>query len=511
MKPFEYKIDSDCAKCEDHPFVSYVGTDKEDLDVTDERLEEIFSCQPDKSKMTRKEYRAVIDHINQAMREIDEYLRSQKTCIPDNLLYKETRNCQTANKTNKMKNVTKAIGLGIFWIAGVFVLNTYTGSGASTVVNNQIAVDAVNGGNAEFMVQQSANWLNHSMVFIWSLIMGSIAAFSFRGLLKKTPAATAILAACVIPFLGSCKPYQKPVYKEIKNNETAFVIPLEGDTGNQAKLGSKEQLEKHKVATKRIEIPTRWDQQGRGTGSGEYIPTVTVIVVDRSPVTRNWEAGNKGKDQAIWVESSDSVGFSMGFNCTAFIKEEDTANFLYWYSSGSLASLMDSEIRGRVQQIAAEESAKFPLDQLRDRKNEIASAVRADIVPFFAQRGITITTVGMFGGMTYENPEIQKAIDNVFVAQQQKNVALAKFDAQKKENERIILAAQGTAEQRKIESEAEAKAITALTQAVAQGGENYLQLKSLEVQTRQIEKWNGQLPTVTSGAMPLMDVGKFAK
>jgi regulator of protease activity HflC (stomatin/prohibitin superfamily) len=284
---------------------------------------------------------------------------------------------------------------------------------------------------------------------------------------------------------------------------------LEGDISNQAKFNSKESLEKHKVATKRIEIPTRWDQQGRGGGNGKWIPTVTIIVVDRSPVTRNWEAQQKGKDTAIWVESSDSVGFSMGFNCTAFIKEEDTSTFLYWYSSGSLSVVMDSEIRGRVQQVAAEESAKYPLDQLRDKKNEIAQSVRGNIIPFFAERGITITTVGMFGGMTYENPKIQESIDNVFVAQQEKNVSLAKYDAQKKENERIILESKGVAEQRQIQSEAEAKAITALTQAVAQGGSNYLQLKSLEVQLKQTEKWNGQLPTVTSGVTPLIDAGRF--
>jgi regulator of protease activity HflC (stomatin/prohibitin superfamily) len=199
----------------------------------------------------------------------------------------------------------------------------------------------------------------------------------------------------------------------------------------------------------------------------------------------------------------------MGFNCTAFIKEGDTSSFLYWYSSGSLSIVMDSEIRGRVQQIAAEESAKYPLDDLRNKKNEIAKSVRDDIIPFFQERGITITTVGMFGGMTYENPKIQDSIDNVFVAQQEKNVSLAKFDAQKKENERIILASEGLAKRRQVESEAEAKAITALTQAVANGGSNYLQLKSLEVQLKQTEKWNGQLPTVTSGVTPLIDASKF--
>lgn len=409
-----------------------------------------------------------------------------------------------------MTKTTKAIGLGLIWVAGNIVLNSFINSGASSIVNNQLAVNTVNGGDTEFIAQHSASFIQLHATLIWSVFMAALALISFRDFFKKIPNIAAIITVCLMPFMASCrKPYQTPVYKEISNNETAFVIPLEGDTNNQAKFGSKEALEKHKVATKRIEIPTRWNQTGRRIEDGQWIPTVTVIIVDRSPITRNWEAGSKGKDTAVWVESSDSVGFSMGFNCTAFIKEEDTATFLYWYSSGSLSNLMDSEIRGRIQQVAAEESAKLPLDTLRDKKNEIAASVRVDIIPFFAQRGITITTVGMFGGMTYENPSIQQAIDNVFVAQQQKNVALAKYDAQKKENERVILEAEGVAKQRQIQSEAEAKAITSLTQAVAQGGENYLQLKSLEVQMQQVEKWDGKLPTVTNGALPLLDAAKF--
>jgi hypothetical protein len=407
-----------------------------------------------------------------------------------------------------MKNTLKLIVIALIWFLGSMLFGIYGGTGASTVVNNQLAVDTVNGGNAEFILQHSSGFFARNLQTIWTLIASLAIFYVLRGMFSRKNVLP-LVALAVFPFLNSCKPYQKPVYKEISNNETAFVIPLEGDVGGQAKFGSKEQLEKHKVATKRIEIPTRWNQTGRHAENGEYIPTVTVIVVDRSPITRNWEAANKGKDNAIWVESSDSVGFSMGFNCTAFIKEEDTATFLYWYSSGGLSGVMDTEIRGRIQQVAAEESAKFPLDELRDKKNEIASSVRGDIIPFFAERGITITTVGMFGGMTYENPEIQKSIDGVFVAQQQKNVALAKYEAQKKENERVVLEAEGVAKQRQIQAEAEAKAITSLTQAVAQGGENYLQLKSLEVQGKQIEKWDGKLPTVTSGAMPLLDTTKF--
>lgn len=416
-----------------------------------------------------------------------------------------------------MNNIIKLLAVIAFFFVATFINNAFIHSGASTIVANQLTVEAVNGGDSAFLAQSSYLHMfsGNSIVWISTILLAMVLFVStFIRLAKNKSVATSLLLVSAITLLPSCerKPYQVPVYKEILNNQTAFVIPLEGSGDRQAKLDSKELYEKNKVATKRIEIPTRWNQTGRWETEGEWIPTVTVIVVDRSPVTRNWQADKNGsskEDQAIWVESSDSVGFSMGFNCTAFIKEEDTSEFLYWYSSGSLSGVMDSEIRGSIQRVTAQESAKFPLDDLRNRKNEVAAAVVADVIPFFAKRGITITTIGMFGGMTYENKEIQQAIDNVFVAQQQKNVALAKFDAQKKENERVILEAQGAAQQRQIQSEAEAKAINALTQAVANGGSNYLALKSLEVQIKQTEKWDGRLPTITSGSTPLIDAGKF--
>lgn len=50
-------------------FESYVGTDKDAWEVTSLRLEEIFSFQPSKFLLTQKEYCAVIDHVDEALRE----------------------------------------------------------------------------------------------------------------------------------------------------------------------------------------------------------------------------------------------------------------------------------------------------------------------------------------------------------------------------------------------------------------------------------------------------------
>ena len=141
---------------------------------------------------------------------------------------------------------------------------------------------------------------------------------------------------CLAGMTGCVKPYDKPEFVEIDTSETGFLIPLEGDATQQAKFQSEDYLKQRKVATKRVQITHRWSQEGRLPGDGRWIPTVRLVKVNRSPVTREWATAQttaangaiQRSDNAIWIESGDSVGFSMGFTCTAFIPEDDAARFL---------------------------------------------------------------------------------------------------------------------------------------------------------------------------------------
>jgi SPFH domain / Band 7 family len=361
------------------------------------------------------------------------------------------------------------------------------------------------------------------MTALWALAPVARAALARTRALKRLNRGVALAALAALPLLGGCKPYDRPEYVEIDTSETGFLIPLEGDTTQQAKFQSEDYLRQRKVAAKRVQILHRWSQQGRLGWDGQWIPTVRLVKVVRSPLTREWMSGDHrnaegqrrpdGRDQAIWIESADSVGFSMGFTCTGFIAEEDASKFLYWYPSGTLADVMDREVRGRIQQSAAEVAAKYPLDQLRSRKQEISDAVKQDLTNYFAGRGITVTTVGMFGGMTYENPAIQKSIDETFIAQQLKVISAAKFEAQQKENDRIQLEAEGMAvkarqealglaDARRTAAEAEAAAIREINNAAREAQNNplLLQLKSLEVEKARVEKWDGRYPQTWFGA-----------
>lgn len=322
-------------------------------------------------------------------------------------------------------------------------------------------------------------------------------------------------------FLTSCRKYDTPEFVTIESDETAFVVALDGNASDAVKFDSIDALNKAKVGCKRVQIPHRWVDTGRMYWDGDYIATIRVITVKRTPVTRQWEPTQKAGSNAIWVESTDSVGFSTGFSVVAKIEEEDCAKFLYNYKGNSLANVIDTEVRARIQSCAAGIASRYNMDILRSKKEELIDKVRADVVPFFKNVGITITTVGQFGGFEYENDNIQKSIDDVFIAQQLKNVASAKLDAQADINKRLMEEGRGEADKMReiakgkkdsaiLEAEGESQRILEVAKAMesAQKSPLFMQMKQIEVSQKSVEKWDGKFPVYMMGgnqnSAPLM-------
>ncbi len=303
--------------------------------------------------------------------------------------------------------------------------------------------------------------------------------------MNKIIALLLILVMCMTMFTGCVKPYDKPEFVTIEPHQTAFLIPLIGDTTNQASFESEEMLMQAKVSTKEIQIPHRWVQTGRMHWSGEYRDTMALIIVDRSPVTREWSStdgvGTSAVNQAIYAESSESIGFSAGMNCSAQIySEEDAVKFLYCYNNKPLSEIMDSEILARVESKFVEECASRTLNEILTQKEDIMKSVRDDVTTYFAERGITITVLGMKDGLEYDDATIQKSINDKFSSEM-------KLTTQENENQRIISEAEALAEANRIISES-------LTD---------------EVLTQQFyDKWDGKLPEVMtdSGNGIIVDV-----
>lgn len=288
-----------------------------------------------------------------------------------------------------------------------------------------------------------------------------------------------LMLVMVMSLTGCRKPYDKPEFVTIEASQTAFLIPLVGDTGDQGVFESEELLLEAKVATKEIQIPHRWVQTGRQSWNGEYRASATLIVVERKPVSRSWNSGTSTdtSTSAIFGETSDAIGIYVGMNCTAMIEEQDAAKFLYRYNNTSLETIIDTDIKKMVEDRFNIETSKYSSTELHANKEAIMTAVKDYVVDYFKNYGITITVLGMKEGISYENATIQAAIDEKFASEQELVI-------QQNKNEANI-----------AKAEAEAQAI--LIAAQAQADANKLLAESLtdEILAQMYyEKWNGELP-----------------
>ncbi len=233
---------------------------------------------------------------------------------------------------------------------------------------------------------------------------------------------------------GCMKPYDVPEFERIESNETAFVIPVTGASKeNQGKFNSAEFLNELKVGTKRIQIPHTWIQTGRMYNSGEWVDTVRVLKVNRSPVSREWtvdsSSGTRDRDEGIYVESRDSIGFYVGVAITAAVEETDTALYLYRFPSGKLLDdVIDENIRSFVQTELSAEFGGLPLEDKLNSEDEVTQkgckTAKTEVFKQAAERirnhfkttfGITISNLGLIGGLTYDDKEIQEGINNAYL------------------------------------------------------------------------------------------------
>jgi len=265
---------------------------------------------------------------------------------------------------------------------------------------------------------------------------------------RRGMSTTKIVILCVVVLciavgacIGGCSiaPAYKEKYETIAPDETCFVIPLEeGTKAAQQQFESVDYLNGKKVAAKRILIPQRLSKQGRFRKDYKYIEGVLCVKVSRAWVSREWteerETGTTEKQQALRMESKDSIGFRVPCNLNANITEADTALFLYEFGGEPLEEIIDGPIRNDAQ---SELAIRFGDVNLRDviaaakgelseeaalaavdvSKKEIFSESLKRLAEKYKKVGITITTFGPAGQLQYEDKEIQDAINTAFAAE----------------------------------------------------------------------------------------------
>ena len=314
-----------------------------------------------------------------------------------------------------------------------------------------------------------------------------------------------------------CGPAKVLGIKEIKPNETAWAIPLDGASqGGQIKFNSVQFLDQKKVASKRIMVDMVSRSTGRLWFDYEWIPAIKVITVDRSLITREWtDASNTGTSagrQGVGVVTKDSVQLRVGLTVTASIDEDDASTYLYYHGEKTLA--------------VAELTRKYgdmSLQEAQTKGTEIYAELFADAKTAFKAKGITIQYLGNAEGLTYSDPKVQEAINKSYQSTQDAKTAQADQAAQQIRNQTTIMTrlaeAQAEAQAQQVRndlkiktSEAEAQAarnLLAAKEAALFQNELTINLTLAQAKMAMAQKWNGSMPTsiLPSNSPLLMNLG----
>jgi hypothetical protein len=242
-------------------------------------------------------------------------------------------------------------------------------------------------------------------------------------------------------------------------NDSAFWIPDVGDNKtSQAQMDSEQYLNERKVVSKRFIIPhQKLSGSGVGWGSWDYyVPTGRLIIVDRSPYSREWvndeTRGSSTKKEGIQCQSKEGLNVTVGISIGVTVRPEDAAKFLYRfgvkkpegivrgtneatdadgkliftsvYYGRSLAEVMDDNGRKKIQTLICNQINGRDFDLVNAEAVQIMAAVEKDAKDYLVSMGITQEFIGW--GDTFEfDPLVQAAINRAYVAQQDKAIAQA--------------------------------------------------------------------------------------
>jgi regulator of protease activity HflC (stomatin/prohibitin superfamily) len=167
--------------------------------------------------------------------------------------------------------------------------------------------------------------------------------------------------------------------------------------------------------------------------------------------------------------------------------DKNNANNLYKevgkdYQTVLIEPAILESIKQGISQYTAEETIT--------KRSEVADIILNLLKNKLENKGVTVTALNITDLNFSE--EFDRAVEQKQIVEQETQKAQYELEKAKVENEKKIENAKADAEVMKQQNE--------------QITDNYLKLKEIENKQKAIDKWNGQLPTTTSDAIPFINV-----
>jgi len=340
-----------------------------------------------------------------------------------------------------ISNIIKSLVAMMVYLVLISLINPF-----ATLITGAVAGGQFDNSSMSYLSATFVFTLFNTLYFVATFgFLMSLFAIWMKTLKEFIAASTVLLLLVMIAHPQQAFAYADTVDKTeaytILPNESAFWIPDVGaNKDTQAKFDSESYLSDNKVAAKRFIVPhAKLGNSGGFLGWDFYVPTGRLIIVDRTPYSREWvKASNRGTssgDQSFPCQSKEGLNITAGVSIGASVSEENAAKFLYRfgvvtpqgdrkdpqvifasvYTGRSLASVMDDVGRKKIQTLVCAEIGKRTFDQANEEMISIMDSVQKTTKEYFASVGITLDFIGWADTFEFDAP-VQKAVNDRYIA-----------------------------------------------------------------------------------------------
>jgi len=167
-------------------------------------------------------------------------------------------------------------------------------------------------------------------------------------------------------------------------------------------------------------------------------------------------------------------------------------------------------INPAIQEAVKAVTAKYNAEEMITQRDLVKQEIKAGLVARLSVRGITVVDISI---VNFDfSAQFNAAIESKVTAEQDTLKATRVLDRVKIEKQQSITQAEAIAESMKIDADAQAYKRTVEAEAEATAMRlirNELELSRDLIEYKAIEKWDGSLPQVSSGAVPFIDVARY--
>jgi hypothetical protein len=363
--------------------------------------------------------------------------------------------------------IGRVIGTVVTTLIYGWVMMLYTPQ--ATLITGQAAGHQLDNTDAGYLTAvNTMNFFSAMGTIMTVLFVGVLAGIWFkpvRNAMKKGSERLAVLlavgGALLIGTTDGRAFFEKVDRTEIYPilpNQSAFWIPEVGAVKDkQVQVDSEAYLNENKVQLNRFQIPHQKLAGSAGNsvfaGWDYYVPAGRLIIVDRTPFSREWvdahDRGTSAKKEGFPCQSKEGINVTVGVALGASVSQANAAKYLFRfgvlapkadvkgtaesvendgriiftsvYYSRSVQNVMDDFGRKKILEIICDQITSRTFDKANEDAKLIKDAAAKQISDFFAGYGITIDFMGWADTFSFDR-EVQDAVNRLYIAKQDEDI-----------------------------------------------------------------------------------------